>query len=140
LPNYFGATPRPQDRAQRKPKLFSSEYESVDHPIGGSADLMVGAPGVSPLPNLNFEKRIVEVFMAPLEVLLPLAPLHFVEIVIILVLLLEIGAVGTILAVVPGRVVVTLLIVIAFFGVACVLRPHYDGTYQCGAEHQRAQD
>jgi hypothetical protein len=65
--------------------------------------------------------------MAPLKVLLLLVPLHFVEIVIILVLLLEIGAVGTILTVVPGMVVVTLLIVIAFFGGACVLRPRYDG-------------
>jgi hypothetical protein len=107
LPHYFGATPKSQDRTQRKPKLFSSEYESVDKPIGGSAYLMVSAPGVSLLPNLNFEKCIVGVFMAPLEVLLLLAPLHFVEIVIKLVLLLEIGAVGMILAVVPGMVIVT---------------------------------
>lgn len=101
---------------------------------------MVDAPGVSPLPNLNLEKRVVGVFMAPVEVLLLLAPLHFVEIAIIPVLLLEIGAVGTILAIVPGMVVVTLLVVIAFFGVACVLRPRYDWAYQCGAEHQPAQD
>jgi hypothetical protein len=80
------------------------------------------------------------VFVAPFEVSLLLAPIHLVEITIILVLLLEIGAVSTIFVVVPRMVIVAVSIVVTFFSMVYVLRPRYGGTYQCGAEHQRTLD
>jgi hypothetical protein len=108
--------------------------------LGWSADLFVGAPGrVYPLPDLNLEKRLVGVFMAPLEVLLLLAPFHSVEITIIAMLLLEIGAVRAIFVAVPRMVVASISIVIAFFGMVPV-SSGYDRTDKRGAQHQRAQD
>lgn len=101
---------------------------------------MVDAPGVSPLPNLNFEKRIVGVFMAPLEVLLLLNPIDPAELAIVPMLLLEIGAVSMVFVAVPRMVVMVLSIVVAFFLVTSVVSPHYSRTDQSNAQRERAQN
>lgn len=66
--------------------------------------------------------------MAPLEVLLLLAPIHLIEIPIIPVLLLEIGAVRTIFVVVPRVVVAASSIVVAFFVMVAVVSSSGDRT------------
>jgi hypothetical protein len=87
-----------------------------------STGLIVGASGKSsPLASLNFDERVSGVFMAPLEVLLLLAPLQSVEITIILMLLSKILTVSTILVAVPGVVVVPAFIVVALFLVVLVV-------------------
>lgn len=92
------------------------------------------------LSNFNFEEQAIGVFMAPLEILLLLAPINLIEITIALMLLLEIRTVSTIFAAVPRMVVVAVSIVVAFFLVIFVPGPHYRGTDQAGAQHERAKN
>src|SRR5690348_12598566 len=77
--------------------------------------------------------------MAPLEVLLLLASLHFIEMTLIPMLILDVGAVSTILIVVPGMVVAGIAIVVALFVMVSVFSSRCDGNDQGGAERQRAQ-
>jgi hypothetical protein len=124
----------------RKRAITHSAYESLD-PAGGSAGLIAGASGRTPsLVDLNFEECVIGVFVAPLEVLLLLGPLHFIEIPIIPMLFLEIGAVSAIFVVIPCMVVLAASIVVAFFLMVCVVSPHYDWAEHGGAQHQRAQN
>jgi hypothetical protein len=75
--------------------------------------------------------------MAPLEVLMLLCVLHFIEITIILMLLLEINTVRMIFVTVPRMVVVAVAILVAFF--VRISLP-YNRAGQGGAQHQRAQN
>jgi len=121
-----------------KRAITHSAYESLDH---ASAGLIAGASGRTPsLVDLNFEECVIGVFVAPLEVLLLLGPLHFIEIPIIPMLFLEIGAVSAIFVVIPCMVVLAASIVVAFFLMVYVVSPHYDWAEHGGAQHQRAQN
>jgi hypothetical protein len=101
---------------------------------------VAGALDEGSLLDLNFEERVVGVFMAPLEVLLLLAPLHLIEVPVVSLLLLEIGAVSTIFVVVPRMVVAGISIVIAFFVMVAVVSSSGDRANQSGAHHQCAQN
>ena len=88
---------------------------------------------MTPLPDFDFEERIVGVLMAPREVLLLLAPVHFIELTILLVLLRDIAAVSTIFVAVPRMVVLAALVVVPLFLRGSSSR--YDRTNQGGAQH-----
>jgi len=119
---------------------FLSGYESLDHRRPERRPGASASDQVSPLPNLNFEECVIGMLMAPGKVLLLLGPLYFIEITIIPMLFLEIGAVRTIFVVIPCMVVLTASIVVASFLMVCVVSPRNDRTDHGGAQHQRAQN
>jgi hypothetical protein len=94
--------------------------------------------GVTPLLNHDFEERIIGVLMAPVEVLLLLILVDFVEIAILLVLLRDIAVVSTIFVAIPRMVILAAFVVVPLFLRGSGLR--YDGTDQCGAQHQCTQN
>jgi hypothetical protein len=94
--------------------------------------------GVTPLLNHDFEERVIGVLMAPVEVLLLLILVDFVEIAILLVLLRDIAVVSTIFVAIPRMVILAAFVVVSLFLRGSGLR--YDGTDQCGAQHQCTQN
>jgi hypothetical protein len=92
------------------------------------------------LSNLNVDDCVIGVCMAPLEILLLLAPIDTIEVTIVPMLLLKIGAVSMIFVVVPGVIIVAVSIVVAFFVVVSIIRSRYDRTDQGGAQHESAQN
>ena len=92
------------------------------------------------LSNFHIDERTIGVGMTPLEVLLLLASIDPVELAIVPMLLLEIGAVSMIFVAVPRMVVVALSIVVAFFGVIVVISSCYRRADQDGAQRERAHN
>lgn len=92
------------------------------------------------LSNFHFDERVIGVGMTPLEVLLLLASVDPVELAIVPMLLLEIGAVSMIFVAVPRMVVVAVSIVVAFFVVISVIGSRYDRSDQGGAQHECTQN
>ena len=64
------------------------------------------------LSNLNLEKRVIRVFMTPLEIFLLVHRFHFLELAILLVLLSNVSVVGTIFLNVPCVIVFAFAIVV----------------------------
>jgi hypothetical protein len=78
----------------------------------GLPDLVSITSNPSRLSYFNFEKGVIGMLMAPLEVLRLLRALHLREFNVLAVLPLQINPVGLIFLVVPGVIVVTATIVI----------------------------
>jgi len=91
------------------------------------------------LPNFNFEERGIGVLMTPVEVLLLLAAIHSVEIAIILMVLLKIGAVSTVFIIVPRVIVFAVAIVVPFFLMVSVLSSPGYRSHQRSAQYERTQ-
>jgi hypothetical protein len=105
----------PHRATERQPKhrLLPRTLSSQARPEAPVSNRRAGfQPAPRTLPYFNFEKRVIGVLMAPLEVFGLLGAFHFWEFNILAMLLSQIEPVGFIFLAVPGVIVATVAIVI----------------------------